>query len=142
MIPKRISGVRMRRSCVGWLVALGALGCVMTAPTRSAQAYTAKIEPGDECYAASQADLGALEARLGPSNGVTVQTGTPVTFSGYSGSPVTFAVASSPTLLSSPDIDGGIGTAQPEELYTFTSTKAVATPRTVYWDASFSDATL
>jgi len=64
---------------------------------------------------------------------------------------VTFAIASSPALLSSPDIDSGLGTAQPESLssgpplsytYTFTSTKATATPGTIYWDASFSNTTL
>jgi hypothetical protein len=114
----------------------------MMVPALSAYAYTAKIEPWDQCFTASQADLATLEARLGPSNGMTVQTGMPVMFSGYSGSPVTFAVVSSPMLLSSPDIDSGIGSAQPEELYTFISTTAAATPRTVYWDASFSDATL
>ncbi|HEY2142041.1 MAG TPA: hypothetical protein VGG98_08275 [Solirubrobacteraceae bacterium] len=73
---------------------------------------------------------------------MSVQAGTPVTFSGYSGSPVTFAVASSQALLSSPDIDSGAGSAQPEQLYTFTSTRATAAPATVYWDASFSSAAL
>lgn len=75
--------------------------------------------------------------------------GDPVTFSGSSGSPVAFAVASSPALLSSPDIDSGLGYGQPEpmssgrdDMYTFASTKATVTARTVYWDASFSNANI
>ena len=70
----------------------------------------------------------------------------PLTFSAASESPLTFAVASSAAALSSPDIDSGIGLVQPESpsagppTYTFTSTKATTTPRTIYWDVSFSDA--
>ncbi len=93
--------------------------------------------------------LESLEYSLSPSNESTVPVGVPVTFSGSSGLPVTFAVASSPALLSSPDIDSGLGSGQPEPMssghedaYTFTSTKATATARTVYWDASFSTANI
>lgn len=63
---------------------------------------------------------------------------------------MTFMVASSPALLSSPDIDGGLGTRLPpgykSELlppednpeYWLTSSKASAAPRTIYWTASFT----
>ena len=43
MIPKRISGVRIRRSWVGRLVAVGALGCAMTVPVGSVRAYSAVL---------------------------------------------------------------------------------------------------
>jgi hypothetical protein len=64
-----------------------------------------------------------------------------VTFSGYpgSGSTLTFAVASSPAGISNPDIDNGAASAQPGGSYVFTSTKATATPRTVYWAATFTN---
>jgi hypothetical protein len=138
------TSVRMRRSDIRWLVALGALGCVaMVSVISPAPGYTDTLPPWFICFGASNANLKGLEASLNPANGATVQTGTPVTFSGNSSAPVTFAVASSSALLSSPDIDGGPGSLQPgTSSYTFTSTKATATPGTVYWDASFSDATL
>jgi hypothetical protein len=66
-----------------------------------------------------------------------------VTFSAESGLnwPLTFEVASSPVLLPSPDIDGGPGSVAPgTAIYTFASTKVTATPRTVYWAASFTHA--
>lgn len=90
---------------------------------------------------------------LSPAEGATVVAGTPLTFFARDGSnelPMTFMVASSPALLSSPDIDGGLGTLLPPgyktELlppednpeYWLTSTKATATPRTIYWTASFT----
>jgi hypothetical protein len=133
------TSVRMRRSGIGWLVALSALGCAMTVHAVPAQA----LPPWFSCFAASNANRVALEASLSPANSATVQTGTPVTFSGSSTPPVTFAFASSTALLSSPDIDSGPGTLQAgTSTYTFTSTKTAATAGTVYWDASFSDATL
>lgn len=101
--------------------------------------------PSLMCYLAGRSWLGALEVKLSPASEATVQAGTPVTFSGYAQPSVTFAVASSLSLLSSPDIDSGLGSVQPEPsgpLNTFTSAKASATPGTIYWDASFSDATL
>jgi hypothetical protein len=81
---------------------------------------------------------------LNPAINTIVQAGTPVTFSGNSAASVTFAVASSPALLSSPDLDSGQGSVQPgASSYTLTSTKATATPGVlIYWDASFSNATL
>lgn len=76
-----------------------------------------------------------------PVNGVSVLVDTPVAFSVALGSSrgLTLSVASSPALLSSPDIDRGPGSLQPgTSLYMFTSTKATATPRTIYWAASFT----
>jgi len=76
---------------------------------------------------------------LEPANGATVPAGTPVVFSAeplLKNAP-TFSVASSPALLSSPDIDSGTG-SQSGAFYKFTSTKATATPRTIYWAASFT----
>jgi hypothetical protein len=74
---------------------------------------------------------------LEPANGATVPAGTPVTFSGESRSALTFSVASSQALLSSPDIDSGMG-VQSGAFSRFTSSKATATPRTIYWTASFT----
>jgi hypothetical protein len=90
------------------------------------------------CFASQNAvEVGALQMRLEPANGATVPAGTPVTFSGESSYALTFDVASSPALLSSPDIDSGTG-SQSGALYRFTSTKATAAPRTIYWTASFT----
>jgi hypothetical protein len=48
-------------------------------------------------------------------------------------------LASSPALLSSPNVDSGPGSLQPGTYtYTFTSTKAAASPGTIYWAASFA----
>jgi hypothetical protein len=114
-----------------------------------AQGYTATPSPAITCALASEGRLHALERTLAPSEGTTVTAGTPLTFSGNASAPVTFAVASSPALLSNPDIDGGPGSAVPVSsgssltyTYMFTSTKATATPGTVYWDAYFSNANL
>jgi hypothetical protein len=74
---------------------------------------------------------------LEPANGASVPAGTPVTFSGKSSNTLTFNVASSQALLSSPDIDSGTG-VQSEAFFKFTSSKATATPRTIYWTASFT----
>jgi hypothetical protein len=80
-----------------------------------------------------------------PAEGATVQVGSPVTFVGESGGgyPLSFEVASSPSALASPDIDSGLGsrlpaTGTPSSQFAFTSTKAAATPRTIYWAVSFS----
>jgi hypothetical protein len=50
---------------------------------------------------------------------------------------LTFSVASSQALLSSPDIDVGMGTRS-GAFDRFTSAKAAAAPRTIYWTASFT----
>jgi len=125
------------------LVALGALGCAMMVTVVPAQALEYGFPPPVVCANEKQSNelVEKDTMLLGPSEGATVTAGTAVTFSGESGvgSPLTFSVASSPALLSSPDIDSGPGTLQPgTSTYTFTSTKAAATPRTIYWDASFA----
>ena len=82
---------------------------------------------------------------LAPQDAASVQVGSSVTFSGESSSPLTFAVASSPSLLSTPDVDAGPGVAQPpaattsKPTYTFTSIVAASAPRTIYWTASFPE---
>jgi hypothetical protein len=133
---------------MSWLAMIGVLMCVVAVSAAPAQAYTAEITPWDECYVAGRAALAVLERGLTPSNEAAVQDGSSVVFSGSSASPVTFAVASSPELASSPDIDSGLGVQQPAASpadlpsYSFTSTKAAATPRTVYWTASLSTASI
>lgn len=136
----------MVRSKVGWLLTLSALGWIL-GPVGQASGL-ATPSPSSICTSASRADQTALEASLYPADGATVQAGTPVTFSGNSASPVTFAVASSSALLSSPDLDSGLASVQPEPassgppLNTFASTKATAAPGNIYWAASFSSAGL
>ncbi len=112
-------------------------------------AYTAKINEFDECHSAGQASVSVLENSLRPANGNEIAEGSPITLSAQSRSPVTFAVASSQSKLSSPDIDDGLGSPQSEPVapgstpvytYTFTSPKATATPGLIQWDASISSA--
>jgi hypothetical protein len=123
-------------------VALGALAWISAGSVIPAQAASTPPPPWLLCQYQANADLGVLERSLSPANGATVSAGSPVTFVGSTPT-LTFAVASSTALLSSPDIDSGPGSARPEPspsgtLYAFTSTRATATPGTVYWDASFS----
>jgi hypothetical protein len=139
----KMSSVRTRRSTVGRLVPLGAVACAMTVSAVPAKAYEDKeVQPFTICsLEIRKNELWAEDTPLpGPANGATVPVGTPVTFLGESSRPaLTFSVASSPSLLSSPDIDSGPGSLQPgTSLYTFTSTKVAATPRTIYWAASFT----
>lgn len=132
-----------KRPRIGGLVALGALGCAMTVPAPPAPAFTFGFSPELTCSLNTEANeiVEKHTILLSPSNNASVVAGTAVTFSGESGAeaPLTFSVASSPALLASPDIDSGPGSLQPgTSTYTFTSTKATATPRTIYWDASFT----
>jgi hypothetical protein len=130
--------MRIIRSGIGWLLTLGALSCAMTIPAGLARALEYGGSPSLICADNKQsAEVGASHMPLEPANGATVPAGTPVTFSGESTYALTFSVASSEALLSSPDIDGGAG-SQSGALYEFASTKATATPRTVYWTASFT----
>lgn len=126
---------------------LGALVWVVMGSVSSAHGYVSA--PYLNCANNSQSNLSALERSLAPANGAIAQAGTLVTFTGNSEVPLRFAVASSPALLSSPDIDSGPGSARPflsreplVDTYTFTSTRAAITPGTIYWDASFSNATI
>ncbi|HEY5286437.1 MAG TPA: hypothetical protein VIJ50_04970 [Solirubrobacteraceae bacterium] len=128
---------------VGRFVVLFALSLVALGSMTEAKAYSAVPSSWAICLASSESDLTALEASLNPANDTSMHAGTPVMFSGSSGALVTFAVASSAASLSTgPDVDEGSGSAQEKEIYAFTSTKATAAPGTVYWSASFSDATL
>jgi hypothetical protein len=142
----------MMQSKAGWFVVFSALGLAVLGSVGSASGSTGTPPaPWAICDGASVADLGVLETSLSPANGATVPAGTPVIFTGHSESTPTFALASSPALLSSPDIDSGFGSAQPQpsssgppvvNSYTFTSTKATATLGTIYWNVSFSNANI
>jgi hypothetical protein len=90
------------------------------------------------CLLARQADEAvAPNMLLAPSSGSTVTIGTPVTFSAKTERPVTFELASSEALLSSPDIDSTMGSPS-GAFFTFTSTSATASARTIYWQTSFT----
>ena len=134
------------------LLALGVLGCAMGVPALPARA---EILSGYQCLSERQSTetIEEYAKLLSPAEGATVVAGTPVTFFARDGSdelPMTFMVASSPALLSSPDIDGGQGTLLPPKYktelvppednpeYWLTSTKVSAAPRTIYWTASFT----
>lgn len=140
----RAPRVTVRRPMAYLLSALGVLACAMAVTATSSHAYVENTYV--ECFNNVESNLAVLRNSMTPPDGATVQAGTPVIFSGPSEAPLTFAVASSRSLLANPDIDNGLGSAQPptppaqSTIYTFVSTKATATPRTVYWTASFSDA--
>jgi hypothetical protein len=128
----------MKRCGVGWLVTLGAVGFAMAVAAGPAQALEYGGSPWLVCADSKEAaEVGARYMPLEPANGATVPAGTPVTFSGESTHALTFNVASWEALVSSPDIDTGVG-SQSGAFYRFTSTKATATPRTIYWTASFT----
>jgi hypothetical protein len=134
------------------LVVVAALGCAVMLAASALVACTATAEGGSGviCQAQVAGDVhGSLEYSLSPASGATVVAGAPVTFSGRSEAPLTFAVASSPASLPSPDIDSGLGFAMPFSeqagpqtsfIYTFTSSAAAKAPGTVYWQASLSTA--
>lgn len=131
----------LRLICIhraGQLLAVTFIASYLLAAPSPANAITEGLSPNEQCAAAG--GVAAAIARnmpLQPANGATVAAGTPVTFSGESEHALTFDVASSEALLPSPDIDSGIG-AQSGAFYEFTSTKVTATPRTIYWRASFT----
>jgi hypothetical protein len=145
------AAARSGRNWAPRLVALGALVYAITVPAVPAHA---EIPQWYGCLSEKQSNetVEKYAALLSPAEGATVVAGTPVTFFARSSSetPMTFMIASSPALLSSPDIDGGLGTLLPPgyktELlpsedkaeYWLTSTKASAIPRTIYWTASFT----
>jgi hypothetical protein len=114
----------------------------MTVPAAQAPAFTGGFSPELTCSLNTEGNeiVEKHTVLLSPSDNASVVAGTAVTFSGQSSAeaPLTFSVASSPALLASPDIDSGPGSLQSGATYTFTSTKATATPRTIYWDASFT----
>jgi hypothetical protein len=135
----------MKQSNVGWFVVLGALCCSITIAFISVQASAAGMPPWAICANNTEAaKLSTPHLAASPASGATVPAGTPLnlsvkSFSGESDHALTFSVASSPALLSSPDIDGGPGSLQPgTSSYTFTSTKATMMPGVIYWAASFT----
>jgi hypothetical protein len=118
--------------------ALVVSACAIMAVASTAQALEYGLSPWLICSNNKEAaEVAARYLPLEPANGATVLAGTPVVFSGESNSALTFDVASSAALLSSPDIDSGAG-AQSGSFFKFASTKATATPRTIYWTASFT----
>jgi hypothetical protein len=84
----------MRRSGIGWLVALCALGCAMTIPAGPAQALTYGFSC--EVWEGSAEAAAQLMPLPSPANGATVTVGTPVTFSGESNH-ATFSIAANTT---------------------------------------------
>lgn len=128
----------------GWAVAIGAPVCATMTLAVPARAYTTGFPPSVVCSLEVHSNEIVEEhtTLLSPSDGAMVAAGTAVAFSGESGfeSSLTFNVASSPALLSSPDIDSGPGSLQSGDTYAFVSIKASAIPRTVYWDATFTRA--
>ncbi len=138
MRSERFRSRAVRGVGVGWLVTLGVSVCALMISASLALA----LEPSKAiiCLTGKHAAEVAVEyLPLEPANGATVPAGSPVVFSGESllHNAPTFSVASSPALLSSPDIDSGTG-SKSGAVYRFTSTKATATPRTIYWTVSFT----
>jgi hypothetical protein len=135
MQPKRL---RTKAAVGVCATALAVPACAMAVLASPAHALTYGGSPWLICFNNTQgAEVAARDMPPEPANGATVPAGTPVTFSGEENHALTFDVASSPAQLSSPDIDSGLGT-QSGAFYKFTSTKASATPRTIYWTASFT----
>lgn len=132
----------MSRSTARVLASLTFAVLVLTAAAGSAEGFVVEPPPYTICFNDAQANESALVASLSPAANTTLTVGTPLTLSGSSSAPLTFAVASSPALLSDPDVDHGAGIEQPatgvSATYTFTSTAATAKPGTIYWSASFS----
>jgi hypothetical protein len=120
------------------VVVLACAVTVLASPTYALGYTVPPPSPWAICGRGVSADEAVASAMtLEPANGATVPAGTPVTFSGRTEQALTFSVASSQALLSSPDIDSGMG-LQSGASYKFTSAKATATPRTIYWTGSFT----
>jgi hypothetical protein len=139
--------VEIRRTVARGLVVIGGVGLIAAGLVSPANASTSSTNGFLFCFAAEQG-IKAAEgnvALLAPGEGETVQSGSPLTLSLSGGGGVlstpTFLVASSPVLLATPDIDSGAGTEQaevPGPVFRFTSTKATAVARTIYWAARFT----
>jgi hypothetical protein len=114
------------------------LACAIAVLASPAHTLASEPPPWLICAGSEIADEAAAHAMpLEPADGATVPAGTPITLSAETNTVLMFSVASSQALLSSPDIDSGTG-SQSGVFYRFTSTKATATPRTIYWTASFT----
>jgi hypothetical protein len=136
--------VRARRGVICAAVVLSVLGCSASLSTNASYGLENWLQCANEELSFKL--LSEYTKLVSPADGATVQAGSPVTFVGESGGgkPLSFEVASSPSSLSSPDVDAGLGSLQPatgtpSPQYAFTSTKAAATPRMIYWAVSFSE---
>jgi len=107
-----------------------------------------------ECTSATGTDLAVIAREpLVPVVDASVMAGMPVTFSAHSAVPLTFLIASTPSVLpvrsdheslpappGSHGIDKGAGIDQPSAsgppTYTFTSLNAGVVPRVLYWEVS------
>jgi hypothetical protein len=108
----------------------------------SASAFTEGFSPQGIC-AAEQFGIHQREQEtklLEPIEGTVVPEGATVTFSAESAgvAPPTFMVASSPALISTPDVDSAPGTAEGGNRYSFTSLRAANRAGTVYWAVSWA----
>jgi hypothetical protein len=118
---------------------------ILLAAPGPTHAFTYGFPSGLTCDLDVHGNEIVVNGTLAPQDAASVQAGNSVTLSAESSSPLTFAVASSPSLLSAPDIDAGPGVAQPpatatsKPTYTFTSIAAASAPRTIYWSASFPE---
>jgi len=121
----------------------GALLCALATAgslTTAASAYTAEPQPWMFCGTERVAAEGVIEHNRRPADASQATAGGPVTFSSTTRLPLAFTISSSPNL--TPPLDGGFGADGPNELVTFTSSVAGATPGTVYWTISFTTAAL
>lgn len=142
-MKRPLASAMWRRRVPRWLFGLlAAIGAFAYAGQPIVEAQSTAESSDAMCLLDSFAELEGLEATLRPPSGATVQAGATVTLSGNPSVPVSFAVASSAALLSSPDIASGPGLVTPGKeggsIYTFSSPAVTAAPRTVYWAASFS----
>ncbi|MHB8490670.1 MAG: hypothetical protein ACYDA6_00430 [Solirubrobacteraceae bacterium] len=132
-----------RRRTIGVLALAGAFTLPLVAAAPRADALTYGGSPAGICAEehTSTETIERITKLVEPTEGAVVTRGVSLTFTAQSnpGLPFTFQIASSPALISTPDIDSGPGVQQPAgNIYAFTSTKATATPRTIYWAATFT----
>jgi len=133
------------RSRTSWMLASAVSavgGFLLAAPASNALTFE-EWSPAEVCGAEARSNeiVERGTKLLNPAEGETVQVGTPMTFSAEGGaeSPLTFEVASSPTLISDPDVDSGPGVREQLGVpYSFTSSKATSVPRTIYWAVTFT----
>ena len=107
----------------------------------AASALTKGVSREVQCGSEEVAARVAVRSiELTPAEGASVDPGVSAAFSaeGIDGVAPTFEIASSVALVATPDIDRGAGSPSGTDVYSFTSMKAAATPRTIYWSASFT----
>lgn len=135
-----------RQSRVGALVAGPALGIVLGLVFVSpAAGFTLGVGPTEMCFASTVAATGVIEASMASANEATATAESQITLLATARVPLTFSVASSPDLLTMPDVASGPGVAQSSSsptVYTFSAGAISSVPRTLYWDVSFSNTAL